>query len=137
MVERIGVSLDSALLSRFDSLVEDLGYSNRSEAIRDLIREALIKREWEAGSREAMGVALIVYNHKVLDLARRLAAHQHEHYATVVATLHVHLDRHNCLEVVVLRGKMKKLKELASRLISAKGVKHGHFIPTTTGKSLA
>lgn len=136
MVERIAISLDRGLLARFDALTSRRGYANRSEAVRDLIRDALIRQQWELGEGEAMGVALVVYDHEVLDLARRLADRQHRHYGAVVATLHVHVDRRNCLEVIVLRGKPRRIEKLAGALIGANGVKHGVFIPTTTGKGL-
>lgn len=136
MVDRIGVSLARELLRRFDSLVRERRYQNRSEAIRDLIRDALVKQDWQRGQKEAMGVALLVYDHDMSDLARKLASRQHRHFAAVVATLHVHIDHRNCLEVAVLRGRAKDLARLANSLISAKGVKHGQFIPTTTGKAI-
>jgi len=136
MLARIGVSLDETLLAHFDRLIREKGYTNRSEAIRDLIREQFVEQEWASGAGTMMGVALIVYDHHALDLPQRLADEQHEHYGEIVSTLHVHVDRHNCLEVVILRGKARDIQSLADRLISTRGVKHGRFIATTTGKGM-
>jgi len=134
---RSGISLDSDLLARFDDLIGTKGYSNRSEAIRDLIREKLVEAEWAAGSMEVVGTVSLVYNHHALDLPKRLTDIQHEHHPAVVSTMHVHLDAHNCLEVLILRGKGSEIKTLGERLVSTKGVKHGKLALTTTGRDLA
>lgn len=135
-ITRFGVSLDGTLLKRFDRLIERKGYGNRSEAIRDLIRETLVREQWEFGTDEAVGTITLVYDHETRDLADKLTDLQHAHYETIVSTLHVHLDAHNCLEVLVLRGKAAGLKEIADRLIGTRGVKHGTFSATTEGKTL-
>jgi len=135
-ITRFGVSLDGTLLKRFDRLIERKGYGNRSEAIRDLIRETLVREQWEVGTDEAVGTITLVYDHETRDLADRLTDLQHAHYETIVSTLHVHLDAHNCLEVLVLRGKAAGLKAIADRLIGTRGVKHGTFSATTEGKAL-
>jgi CopG family nickel-responsive transcriptional regulator len=130
---RFGVSLDEALLVQFDRLLEKKGYANRSEALRDLIRDSLIKEQWELGAEDAVGTVTLVYSHEVRDLADKLTALQHEHYRQIVSTLHVHLDPHHCLEVLVLRGTAKDLKAIADRLIGTRGVKHGTFSATSAG----
>ncbi len=135
-VTRFGVSLDEALLKRFDRLIARKGYANRSEAIRDLIREAFVRDQWESGTGEAVGTITLVYNHDTRDLADRLTDLQHAHFGSIVSTLHVHLDTHHCLEVLVLRGKAAELRKIADRLIGTRGVKHGTFSATSEGKTL-
>ena len=134
---RFGVSLSEDLLIPFDDLCRRKSYTNRSEAIRDLIRQALIRDEWKKQSGELAGTLTLVYDHHSHDLARRLMDIQHDHYGVVVPSMHVHLDHHNCLEVLVLRGDAEAVSSLADRLIACNGVKHGVFVPTTTGKDLA
>jgi CopG family nickel-responsive transcriptional regulator len=136
-VTRFGVSLEEGLLAQFDRVITRKGYTNRSEALRDLIRESLVREQWEAGTEEAVGTVTLVYSHDVHDLADKLTDLQHAHYRTIVSTLHVHLDPHHCLEVLVLRGKAKELKAIADRLIGTRGVKHGTFSATTEGRALA
>ncbi len=136
-VTRFGVSLDAALLRKFDRSIGRKGYANRSEAIRDLIRESLVREQWELGTDETVGTITLVYSHDTHDLADRLNDLQHAHFETIVSTLHVHLDAHNCLEVLVLRGKAAVLKSIADRLIGTRGVKHGTFSATAEGKALA
>ena len=133
---RFGVSLEEELLARFDRLIARKGYTNRSEALRDLIRDNLVREQWELGTAEAVGTVTLVYSHDVRDLADKLTDLQHAHYTHVVSTLHVHLDPHHCLEVLVLRGKAKTIKAIADRLIGTRGVKHGTFSATTEGKAL-
>lgn len=132
---RFGVSLGGDLLRSFDLYVKEKNYTNRSEAIRDLIRDNLISREWEEG-KEVVGTITIVYDHDVRELADDLTDLQHES-GMVQATLHVHLDERNCLEVLVLRGRSGKVRKIADRLIGTKGVKHGKLVMTTTGKEIA
>lgn len=130
---RFGVSIDERLLDRFDELIAEKSYVNRSEALRDLIRGALVQDRWDAGDAEAIGTVTLVYDHHAHDLADKLTEHQHAHHEEVVSTLHVHLDAHHCLEVIVLRGVARDLKRIADGLIGTKGVKHGEFVATTTG----
>lgn len=136
-VERIGISIDSSLLERFDGFIARRGYTNRSEAVRDLIRDKLVEEEWTGGKKEAMGALTLVYNHASRELAQRLTESQHKNLATIISSLHVHIDEHNCLEVLILRGKGSEIKGLGDRLISTRGVKHGKLTLTTTGKGLA
>ncbi len=139
MLERIGVSLEDDLLARFDRLIAEKGYENRSEAIRDLIRDALVQRAWsaEAGGRdERVAVVTLVYDHDSSSLAQKLAHIQHENHRAVVSALHVHMDEHNCLEVLVLRGQSGEVISMGEGLVSTKGVKYGKIVPATTGQSL-
>ena len=134
---RFGVSLDEELLEPFDALCAVKGYSNRSEAIRDLIRKALVAEEWQQADGQGAGTLTLVYDHHKNDLARRLIQMQHDEHDIIIATLHVHLDHHNCLEVLILKGEAARVRALADKLISCKGVKHGTFSGTTTGQDLA
>lgn len=136
-VVRFGVSTDERLLERFDALIADKGYVNRSEAVRDLIRNALVDDQWETGTAEAVGTVTLVYDHHSTDLADKLTEHQHSHHEEIVSTLHIHLDAHHCLEVIVLRGVARDIKRIADGLIGTKGVKHGKFVATTTGAGLS
>ncbi len=133
---RFGVSISAQLLSQFDHLIGQKGYVNRSEAIRDLIRKHLVEHEWEQGDKETIGTLTIVYNHHVRELSDRLDHLQHKHYNNVTATMHVHLDEHNCLEVMILRGKPAEIRSLADHILGVKGVKHGKFVMTSLGREL-
>ena len=132
---RFGVSIGSELLEKFDELISSKGYTNRSEAIRDLIREHLVDHEWETDA-ETIGAVTIVYDHHIRELSESLIALQHDHQSSIISSMHIHIDHHNCLEVVVIRGKGSVVKEIADRLISTKGVKHGRLTMTTTGENL-
>ncbi len=133
MIKRFGVSLEDDLLLAFDTLVSERGYANRSEAIRDLIRRALVDREWISDDSETAAAVVLVYDHHRRDLSAKLMDLQHRSLGAIIATMHAHLDHDNCLEVVLLRGKAKELKKLGDQLISSKGVKHGRLVGTTTG----
>ncbi|HTP65597.1 MAG TPA: nickel-responsive transcriptional regulator NikR [Geobacteraceae bacterium] len=133
---RFGISIDDKLLDSFDRLIELKGYMNRSEAIRDLIRAALVELKWEGGEEETVGTVTLVYSHHVRDLSDKLTEQQHTHYNQIVSALHIHLDAHNCLEVLVVRGKARDVKKIADELIGVKGVKHGKLVMTTTGEEL-
>lgn len=133
---RFGVSIDEQLLGNFDRLIDQKGYVNRSEAIRDLIRGALVELKWEADDEETVGTVTLVYDHHVRDLSDKLTEQQHAHHHQIISALHVHLDAHNCLEVLVVRGAARDVKQIADELIGVKGVKHGKLVMTTTGKGL-
>lgn len=135
-VIRFGISADERLIEMFDNHIADKGYVNRSEAVRDLIRNALVEEQWKVGEEEAVGTVTLVYDHHSTDLADKLTEHQHSHHQEIVSTLHIHLDAHHCLEVVVLRGQARRIGRIASELIGTKGVKHGKFVATTTGDGL-
>ncbi len=134
---RFGVSMDDRLLQRFDEVIERKGYVNRSEAVRDLIRNALVEDQWARGEEEIVGTVTIVYDHHTRDLGDKLTEQQHSHHGSIVSSLHVHLDAHHCLEVVVVRGKAAEVRRLADELIGTKGVKHGKLVTSTTGRDLA
>ena len=133
---RFGISMDSRLLARFDQLIDEKGYSNRSEAIRDLIRDALVEQSWEEEDKETVGTITLVYDHEIRDLTEKLIDYQHQVHGAVISSLHVHLDKHNCLEVLVVKGKGREIKKVADRLIGTRGVKHGKLVTTTTGKGI-
>ena len=135
-ISRFGVSIDSQLIKKFDTLVSRKGYATRSEAIRDMIRDMLVEQEWAAGEQETVGTITIVYNHHTRELEHVLTDMQHQSFHQIISTLHVHLDPHNCLEVLVVKGKSQDIKKIADRLIGARGVKHGKLTMTTTGKEL-
>ncbi len=133
---RFGVSIDSQLIKKFDALVGRKGYTTRSEAIRDMIRDSLVEQEWETEDRETVGTITIVYNHHTRELEHALTDMQHKSFHQIVSTLHVHLDAHNCLEVLVVKGMSREIRKIADRLIGTRGVKHGKLTTTTTGKEL-
>lgn len=134
-ITRFGISMSSELLSKFDNLIESKGYTNRSEAIRDLIRDYLVEQEWQE-DQETIGAVTIVYNHHVRELTESLTAIQHNYYNFIISSMHIHIDEHNCLETTIIRGRGSKVKEIADKLISVRGVKHGKLTMTTTGKGL-
>jgi len=133
---RFGVSIDGSLMKEFDALISRKGYATRSEAIRDMIRDTLVEQEWEAGKQETVGTITIVYNHHTRELEHALTDMQHKSFHQIISALHVHLDAHNCLEVLVVKGKSFEIKRIADRLIGTRGVKHGKLTMTTTGKKL-
>jgi len=133
---RFGVSLDSDLLDKFDKHCEERSYQTRSEAIRDLIRNTLVEREWDSAGGDLAGTLTLVYDHHKSGLSQRLTEIQHDAHHVIQSSLHVHLDHHNCLEVIILKGDAETIKALGQKLISTKGVKHGNLALTTTGKDL-
>jgi CopG family transcriptional regulator, nickel-responsive regulator len=132
---RFGVSMDKTLLARFDRLCKRRKYKNRSEALRDLARDALVREEWEGGE-EIVGTITLVYDHHTRELSDRLTNVQHDHCEAILSSLHVHLDHDNCLEVIALRGKASLVQQIADTLIGTRGVKHGRLAATTTGRRL-
>jgi len=133
---RFGVSTDERLLEKFDALIAEKGYVNRSEAVRDLIRNTLVEDQWADTEADAVGTVTLVYDHHATDLSDKLTEQQHSHHEEILSTLHIHLDTHHCLEVIVLRGRAGEIKRIADALIGTKGVKHGKFVATTTGDGL-
>ncbi len=133
---RFGVSLDHHLLDDFDALIRRKKYTNRSEALRDLIRNNLVDQQWQEDI-EAVGTVTFVYDHHVRDLTRKLTHLQHDFQGQILAGMHVHLDHDHCLEVLVVKGKGSQIKKVADALLSIKGVKHGKLTMTTTGKGLS
>ncbi|MDF1577420.1 MAG: nickel-responsive transcriptional regulator NikR [Desulfobulbales bacterium] len=136
-VVRFGISIEDRLLEKFDRHIDDKGYRNRSEAVRDLIRNALVEEQWLRDDQEEMvGTVSLVYDHHTRELSDKLTEHQHSHHRNIISALHVHLDEHHCLEVVVIKGRAGEIKRLADELIGTKGVKHGKLMTTTTGAGL-
>jgi CopG family nickel-responsive transcriptional regulator len=132
---RTGLSLERELLKRFDAAINRKGYQNRSEAIRDLIREHLVEEAADE-NKVIVGTLTMVYDHHQPNLSAKLIEAQHKAASKVLAATHVHLDHHHCLEVVILRGRSGEVKSLADRILSLRGVKHGQLTVTTTGKHL-
>ncbi len=136
---RFGVSIENSLLESFDSLVSNRGYATRSEALRDLIRDALVQSHIEAKQTgaEVLGSLTLVYDHHARDLAEQMAELQHEHHSMVVSVLHVHISHDDCMEVIVLRGRINKVRQLADSLLSLKGVKHGKLFVTLPSHTIS
>lgn len=132
---RFGVSLDRRLLAEFDRHIRRRRYTNRSEALRDLIRNNLVGEEWDE-NKETVGTITFVYDHHVRDLTSKLTDIQHDYHGHILSGMHVHLDHNHCLEVLVVKGKGTDIKKVADALVSVKGVKHGKLTMTTTAKSL-
>lgn len=135
-VSRFGVSVDTNLLRRFDKLIKKLGYRSRSEAFRDLIRERLVSEEWKDEKKETVGILALVFSHDTRELTEILTRIQHEYLDVVVSSTHIHLDHHNCLEVIILKGRSRPIRKISNQLLATKNVKHGKLITTTTGKNI-
>jgi CopG family nickel-responsive transcriptional regulator len=138
-ISRFGVSVEDDLLASFDRLIEARGYSNRSEAIRDLMRDALVKERLEGPAKGArvLGSLTLVYDHNAHDLTEKMAQLQHDHHGLVVSVLHVHVSHDDCMEVIVLRGKAREVQSLADSLVSLKGVKHGRLFVTVASSEIS
>lgn len=134
-IVRFGVSLEKELLEKFDKLIKEKKYPNRSEAIRDLIRENLVKKEWTEG-KEVAGAITLVFDHHKRELVNTLTDIQHDFHQLIISSQHIHLDHDNCLEIIVVRGKPIEVRGLADKLKSTKGVKYGSLSIATTGKGL-
>jgi len=133
---RFGTSIEEPLLNSFDKLIEHKGYMTRSEAIRDLIRATLIDDRIGNDAASVAATVTLVYNHHATDLAEKLTEYQHAHGNRIISSLHVHLNVHNCLEVLVMRGTAREIKQIGDKLIGIKGVKHGKLVITTTEEGL-
>lgn len=132
---RTGVSLERDLLTKFDVVIGKKGYQNRSEAIRDLIRHHLVTEEIDR-NKVVVGTLTLVYDHHRPNLTEKLVEVQHQAGGQVLAATHVHLDHHNCLEVIIMKGRGGPIQDLANRILSLAGVKHGQLVITSTGKDL-
>jgi len=132
---RFGVSLESDLLNKFDRHIKKHKYTNRSEAIRDLIRSELIKEEWTE-NKEVTGAITLVYDHHTRELVNKVLDVQHDYHACILSSQHIHLDHHNCFEIIVTKGKSKEIEELYQKLKSIRSVKHAGFMMATKGKDL-
>ena len=130
---RIGVAIESDLLKQFDRWIGSRGYASRSEALRDLIRAELNFEQTHKPDAMVVGTLTLLYDHHVRMLSEKLTEMQHEHHEAIVSTLHVHLDHHNCLEVIVLKGQSADVQAIGSRLIAAKGVKQGRLTLSASG----
>jgi CopG family nickel-responsive transcriptional regulator len=134
-LSRTGISLEQDLLAGFDKLIARRGYKNRSEALRDLIREALLADVVDS-NKPVVGTLTLVYDHHVPNLSQKLTEAQHHGGAMVLAATHVHLDHHYCLEVIIMRGRSKELRELADRMLAMRGVELGKLVLTNSGAAL-
>lgn len=132
---RFGVAVDAELLKKFDKLTVKRGYANRSEALRDLMRDALVQQQWQA-NEEVIGVVTLLYDHHARNLEAQLTDIQHEHHEQILSTMHIHLDHDHCLEIIAVRGLGRQIEELATKLIGMKGVRHGKLTATSTGRGL-
>ena len=135
MLRRFSVSLEEELLEQFDSYIRERGYVNRSEAVRDLIRKEFISEEWEQDG-DVAGVVTLVYNHHQPQLQEKITEIQHDYYTLITSTTHVHMDHHNCLEVIIVKGKASRIREMAEKVISMRGVKNVNLNMTSTGHHL-
>ena len=134
-LERLSFSLDRSLLERLAALQVEAGYGNRSEFLRDMIRGRLVDRAWEL-DEEAVGTITLVYDHNVRRLNEKLTDLQHDHHEVILATTHVHLDHHHCVEVILVRGRAGRIRAIADALQKQKGVLHGGLSMSSTGKGL-
>ncbi len=136
---RFGISIPSDLIQAFDKYIAEREYKNRSEAIRDLIREKLVEKEWdlEVQDQVVIGTITYVYDHHKRELVDEIIEIQHDFPEEVIVTQHVHLDHHNCLEVAIVRGQAQNLRRLSYKLQALKGIKHCKLTMTTTGASLS
>jgi CopG family nickel-responsive transcriptional regulator len=132
---RFGVSLEKSLLDRFDLLIREKQYTNRSEALRDLIRRELVQRAWQGGS-DVAGAITLIYDHHKRDVMSRVTDTQHAFQEAIISTQHIHLDHHNCLEIVAARGKAEDVQKLADALRSIKGVRHATLSMSSTGREI-
>ncbi len=135
-VARFTVSLPGDLLEQLDAMTSEKGYTNRSLAVADMIRDELVEHRQQRGLDEIAGTITLVYDHHKHHVQEVLTDLQHDHHEVILTTVHVHLDHHNCLEVLLVRGPARRVKQVAERLIAAKGVKHGKLTVTSTGKDL-
>jgi CopG family transcriptional regulator, nickel-responsive regulator len=136
VLERIGVAIDSDLLEKFDTLMHSRGYTNRSEAFRDLIRAELLHVAAESPDEEVAGAITLLYDHHVRLLTEKLTSLQHDFHGLIHSTMHIHLDHHNCLEVIVVQGKAVEVRKLGDLLTATRGVRHGRLSLTGTGKDV-
>ena len=129
-ITRFGVSIEPDLLKKFDKIIKKKGYTNRSEAIRDIIRKNLITEKAEDPNSEAIGTLTMIYDHHAGNLTNKLLDLQHKHHKEILTTTHIHVDHDNCLEVLALKGKIVNIQKLADNIKSLKGIKHGELVIT-------
>ena len=128
---RFGISMEEQLLHQFDHLITQQGYTNRSEAVRDIVRDKLVEESVETEHGNVFGALVFIYDHHKRELEKSLSNLQHNFFHNIISTSHVHVDHDHCLEVVLLKGNAKVLKNIAEKLLSFKGVKHGRLTLTT------
>lgn len=129
-ITRFGVSIESDLLKKFDRKIKHKGYTNRSEAIRDIIRKDLIIEDYKDPNADVIGTLTMIYDHHLGNLSEKLLDIQHDHHHEILSTTHIHIDHNNCLEVLVLKGKILKIQKLSDNIKSIKGIKHGELVIT-------
>jgi CopG family transcriptional regulator, nickel-responsive regulator len=134
-IVRFGVSLEKALLDRFDHLIREKRYSSRSEALRDMIRQELVRKEWQE-NREVAGAITFIFDHHQRDLLNKLTDIQHDFQKLIISTQHIHLDHDNCLEIVAVKGRAREVKRLSDMLTAVKGIRHGSLSMSSTGKEI-
>jgi len=134
---RLSFSIDQQLHDKLESLIERSGYENRSEFIRDLVRDRLVQSEWERDDVEALGTIMLVSNHAIRNLSDKLTELQHQHHHAILATTHLHVDRHNCAEMIMVRGTPQVIREIADGLRQQKGVLHADLLMSALGEHLA
>lgn len=134
-IVRFGVSLDAELLEKFDRFIKEKSYDNRSEAFRDLIRQEIVKKQWDSDA-EVAGAITLIYDHHHRELLNKITDLQHDFQSIIISTQHVHLDHDNCLEIVAVKGKARELQKLAEMLKAIKGIKHATLSMSSTGRDI-
>ncbi len=135
MLKRFSISLEKTLLETFDRFISEHQYDNRSEAIRDLIRKSLVKKEWQA-DKQVMGLISLVYDHHQPNLQEKITEAQHDFHHHIISSTHVHMDHDNCMEVIIVKGKAGEVQKLANSLIALRGIRDGNLTMSSTGKAL-
>jgi CopG family transcriptional regulator, nickel-responsive regulator len=130
---RFGVSLEKALLNKFDTLIKEKKYTNRSEALRDLIRQELVQKQWQEG-QEVAGAITLVYDHHKKEVLSKVTDKQHDFQEVIISTQHIHLDHHNCLEIIAVRGRARDIQRLTNTLKAIKGVRNGTLSISSSGR---
>lgn len=133
---RFSISISPELLRRFDQAIKEKSYKNRSKAIRDLIVNFIVEREWEKSDREVMGSLTVLYDHEARGLLEKLIEIQHERRRNIISTMHMHIDEQNCMEILAVKGYPKEIREVADKILSCKGVKHGRLVMSITGAEI-
>lgn len=136
-LNRFGISLPEKLLHDFDRYIHNTGYSNRSEAIRDLIREKLVQKEWTEKKKEIAGAIVFIYDHHVRELLNKVNHVQHDFYKLIISTQHIHLDHDNCFEIIAVKGSSSRVRDLFTQIRSIKGIKHAVLSMSSTGRELS
>jgi len=133
---RFSISISPDLLKKFDQAIKERAYENRSKAIRDLIVNFIVDREWEKSDREVMGSLTILYDHESRGLLEKLLKIQHARHENIISTMHMHIDERNCMEILAVKGYPNEIRELADKIMSCKGVKHGRLVMSITGAEI-